>query len=147
MDGIFGVGLAEMLIIGLALFIIGGPENTAKWAREAGRIMRKVRRSWEEVMSEMERELGPDGKELMDATRELGRSAHELRTMSSPRRLMSETARLIDPPPNATPKAGRSMPAESAPAASSNDGSGDGTGDGTESNGSKYRAWLPPEDN
>ena len=33
MDGIFGVGLAEMLIIGLALFVIGGPENTAKWAR------------------------------------------------------------------------------------------------------------------
>ena len=44
MDGIFGVGLAEMLIIGLVLFIIGGPENSAKWARELGRFVRLARR-------------------------------------------------------------------------------------------------------
>ena len=45
MDGIFGIGVAEMLIIALALFVIGGPENTAKWARRR-RVMRQVREAW-----------------------------------------------------------------------------------------------------
>ena len=45
MDGIFGVGLAEMLIIGLALFVVGGPKNTAKWAREMGKMVRQVRQA------------------------------------------------------------------------------------------------------
>lgn len=96
MDGIFGVGLAEMIIIALALFVIGGPENTAKWARQAGRIMRQVREAWNEFTKDLEKELGPEGKELMDVTREFSQGAAELRRTTSPRRLLSESAKAME---------------------------------------------------
>jgi sec-independent protein translocase protein TatB len=131
MDGIFGVGLAEMIIIGLVLFIVGGPRNSAKWAREAGRTMRKVRRSWDQMMAEFEKELGPDGKELMDVTRELSRSAQDLRGVSSPKRLLSETARSLDV--LASEIEGKSIPVLKADT------------EKTSSNGQKYQAWLPPD--
>jgi sec-independent protein translocase protein TatB len=131
MDGIFGVGLAEMIVIGLVLFLIGGPHNSAKWAREAGRTMRKLRKSWDQMMAEMEKELGPDGKELMDATRELSRSAQEIRHISSPRRLVSDAARYLDP--LASEIEGKSTPKVQS-------GS-----ENTSSNGQKYQAWLPPD--
>lgn len=132
MDGIFGIGLPEMMIIALVLFIIGGPENTRKWAREAGRMLRKLRRAWAQMMSEVERELGPDGKELMDATRELSRSAYEFKHITSPRALMSETTRFVD-------SALRDIDAPATPASA--------TGDDLPSPGNtQYRAWLPPDE-
>lgn len=145
MDGIFGVGLPEMLIIALVMFVIGGPENTAKWAREAGRTLRKVRKAWDDMMSEVEKEIGPDGKELMDVTRELGRSARELRSVSSPTRLMSETARLLDTPP-AGPATSATKAAATAPgtAAPSSNGTDTGVSDSPDS--AKYRAWQSPKD-
>jgi Sec-independent protein translocase protein TatA len=135
MDGIFGVGLAEILIVGLALFVIGGPENTAKWAREMGRWVRKARMAWAEMMAEMERELGPEGKELMDVTRELGKGAREVRNMSPTRRMMNETMRMVetavDLEAGEEPKPNR--PSSSEPK--------------TSTNGKKaYNAWLPPDD-
>jgi Sec-independent protein translocase protein TatA len=132
MDGIFGVGLPEMLIIVLVIFVVGGPGNTAKWAREAGRTVRKLRKAWEEMMSDVEKELGPEGKELMDVSRELGRGAYEVRTMSSPARLMSETTRMVEssladldndtPVRPEEPQAGAAQPQEE-----------------------KYPAWLPQD--
>jgi len=131
MDGIFGVGLPEMLIIALVMFIVGGPQNSAKWAREAGRLMRKVRQSWEQLMLEVEQELGPEGKELVDATRELSRSAYELRTMSSPHRLASEAVRRAEPSaPSAAPE--KAAPESSKASTEAGDQK-------------KYSAWLPPD--
>ncbi len=143
MDGIFGVGLPEMIIIALVMFVIGGPENTAKWAREAGRILRKVRKAWDDMMAEVENELGPDGKELMDVTRELGRSARELRSVSSPTRLMSETARMLDTPPAGSSK----TPAQAATEPKAAEPSSNGTDSGTSgsSDDTKYRAWQTPK--
>jgi len=128
MDGIFGIGLPEMMIVALVLFIIGGPQNTGKWARELGRQVRKLRGAWAEMSGQIEKELGPEGKELMDMSREFGRSAQELRSMTSPQRLLRETDRLVNPPASAPAK----------PAASSNGGA-------TTSNNKKYSAWLPPD--
>lgn len=95
MDGIFGVGLSEMLIIALALFIIGGPKNTAKWARELGVWVRKARQAWSQVIAEMETELGPEGKEVLDVARELGKGVNEMRGMNPTRRAMNETVRMV----------------------------------------------------
>ena len=84
MDGIFGIGLPEMFVILLVIFIVGGPKNSAKWARDAGRMVRKARTMWQTIMSEVENELGPDGKELVEATRELGDSLREIKGVASP---------------------------------------------------------------
>ncbi|NLX09102.1 MAG: hypothetical protein GXY36_05565 [Chloroflexi bacterium] len=138
MDGIFGVGLAEMVIIALALFIIGGPENTTKWARELGRQVRKLRQAWEQMVAEMEQELGPDGKEILDATRELSQSTRELRSIASPKRLMSDAARMVDSTLNEAQNP-KIEPPEAAPAAEQ---PGSSNSNGTEQ---KYQAWLPPK--
>jgi Sec-independent protein translocase protein TatA len=96
MNGIFGVGIAEVFIVLIALFVIGGPENTAKWAREMGRQVRKLREAWAQIMAEMEDELGPEGKEIMDAARELGKGAREARNMSPTKRFVGETMKMVE---------------------------------------------------
>jgi len=148
MDGIFGVGLAEMIIIALALFVIGGPENTAKWARQAGRTIRQAREMWTDFTKDLEKELGPEGKELMDATREISQSAADLRRSTSPRRLLAESTRAMealardDAPPAraARPSAeGDSAPADTpAPSERANTVGSDGSD-------ARYRAWQPPQ--
>jgi sec-independent protein translocase protein TatB len=152
MDGIFGVGLAEMLIIGLALFVIGGPKNTAKWAREMGKMVRQVRQAWAGVMADLENELGPEGKELMDAARELGQGTREVTSMGRPTRLLGETMKMVESsldvkdnldkpaaPADKSDKSPTPTPApapETTPSAAAPSANGDGK---------KYNAWLPPD--
>ncbi len=99
MDGIFGVGLAEMVIIGLVLFIIGGPENSARWARELGRFVRRARQEWAKLAAELQTELGEEGREALDAVRELGREVREVRTL--PAQVVRDALTLEDPPTTA----------------------------------------------
>ncbi len=147
MDGIFGVGIAEMLIIALALFVIGGPENTAKWARQAGRIVRQLREMWADFTKDLEKELGPEGKELMDATREFGQGAADLCRSTSPRRLLAESTKAmeamardeISPTRAETPSAAKDTPSADAPAATAR--SEAPAAEDT----NKYRAWQPPK--
>lgn len=149
MDGIFGVGLAEMLIIGLALFVIGGPNNTVKWARELGKMVRQVRQAWAQMVADLETDLGPEGKELMDAARELGKGAREVSSMRQPTRLVGDTMRMVEsaldiegnttnstlaiaPPADQLPAdqpPPSTAPAQEVPAAEDK----------------KYTAWLPPK--
>lgn len=146
MDGIFGVGLAEMVIIALALFVIGGPENTAKWARQAGRMMRQVREAWADFTKDLEKELGPEGKELMDVTREFSQSAADLRRSTSPRRLLSESAKAMEAmatrDETATPRA--DQPAASSKASSSETSAAPSEAPAAEET-NRYRAWQPPK--
>ncbi|MBP8973748.1 MAG: hypothetical protein KBH93_07705 [Anaerolineae bacterium] len=146
MDGIFGVGLAEMAIIALALFIIGGPANTAKWARDLGRYVRKARQMWTEALAQFEQEVGPEGKEIMDAARELGHGARDITHMNPARQLMSETMRMVEEatdtrevrsPSPAKPPA-PVPPASSPPAA---EAERPAPADDTP----RYPAWLPPD--
>jgi Sec-independent protein translocase protein TatA len=134
MDGIFGVGLAEMVIIGLVLFIVGGPKNSAKWAREMGRWVRKARQAWAQILSEMEAELGPEGKELMDATRELSKGAREVQAMRPTKRLMNETMRMVE----------SAVDLEADTAAEPASSSATDTTEPISGNG-KYQAWQPPD--
>lgn len=146
MDGIFGIGLAEMVIIALVLFIIGGPANTAKWARELGRFVRKARQMWAEALADLEQEIGPEGKEIMDAARELGHGARDVTRMNPTRQLMSETMRMVEeatdtrevrsPSPTRHPApvapASSPPPAEAEPPAPAGDAP-------------RYPAWTPPD--
>lgn len=146
MDGIFGIGLAEMVIIALVLFIIGGPANTAKWARELGRFVRKARQMWAEALADLEQEIGPEGKEIMDAARELGHGARDVTRMNPTRQLMSETMRMVEeatdtrevrsPSPTRphapVVPASSPPPAEAEPPAPADDAP-------------RYPAWTPPD--
>ena len=144
MDGIFGVGLAEILIVGLALFVVGGPKNTAKWARDLGRMVRKAREAWAQVMAEMEAELGPEGKEIMDAARELGKGAREVAVMSPTKRLAGETLRLVESAVDIEDNTADVDAPPSGQADESAPPSPPGESDSSV-NEPKYTAWVPPQ--
>jgi Sec-independent protein translocase protein TatA len=96
MDGIFGIGIPEMIIIVLAILIIGGPRNAVKWSGDLGRMLRKLRIMWGQMMADLEKDLGPEGKELMSATRDLTRNVQELRSSANPRKLAAQATRLVE---------------------------------------------------
>lgn len=134
MEGILGVGIPEIIIVLLALFIVGGPQNMRKWAYQVGRGMRQLRQAWVEMMRQMEKEMGPEGKEVMEqmmtTAEEVGQGLRELRSISPTRNIVGGAARLVSPteaPAKPDPQTPPSEPVSSADEAK------------------KYPAWLPPD--
>ncbi len=59
----FGIGMQEMVIIGLIVLVIFGPKNLPGMARDVGRFVSDARRSVEEFKEDLVSE-GEDGQEL-----------------------------------------------------------------------------------
>lgn len=137
MDGIFGVGLAEILIVALAIFVIGGPKNTAKWARQMGHFVRQLRQMWAQFMAELEAEMGPEGKELMDTARELGKGSRQVASMNPQKKMLGETMKMLETSVDVEENT-KSVEPE---ASTSTDTSPSTNGKGDH----KYAAWTPPE--
>ncbi|HLA44755.1 MAG TPA: hypothetical protein VJZ27_15025 [Aggregatilineales bacterium] len=106
MDGIFGVGIGEVLIIILVVVVIGGPQNAIKWSRDLGRMLRQAREIWQQMMKDLEKDLGEDGKEIMKATRDLTQNINNIRSQTSPRRLTRQATKMIE---QATDEADQSL--------------------------------------
>lgn len=169
MDGIFGVGLAEVIMIGLVLFIIGGPENTAKWARQMGRWVRMGREALSDAMSQLEKEMGDDGKDIVNAAREVGNEFREVQRMASPRGWLESSVKAPEKPKapladDARPKLVKTPDADAAlaaepvaeqvadvdpqstaqPASEAVDNAVDNNTNGSNKD-KLYTAWMPPE--
>lgn len=93
---IFGIGAAEMIIIGLVIVLVAGPRRSALWARELGRYVSQFRSYVNELLDEFQTELGPDGREFMDAARELRQNANEIRQITSPRQSLGKLTRMVE---------------------------------------------------
>ncbi len=153
MDGIFGVGLAEVILIGLVLFIVGGPENTAKWARELGRWVRMGREALSDALAQLEKEMGDDGKEIVDAAREVGQEFREVRQMTSARGWLQSSVTTDNKPrqsalaPDAKPEP--ITPSDDAQDSDAAQKAGTAQEEASpEANGkdTAYSAWLPREE-
>ena len=147
---ILGVGLGEVVVVILVILIIGGPRNAVKWSRDLGRMLRQGRMLVQQMMAELEKDLGPDGKEIMDATRKLTSGVNDVRSAANPRRMVNQAKNLIE---STVEEAKTSLEeplketeaalkkAQGKPAAKS------GKADANGSNGSqgeeKYSDWLP----
>ena len=63
----FGVGPAELLVIGLLLLVLFGPEKLSRMARDLGRFANEARRPMDELKEELsmitEEETGRKKKE------------------------------------------------------------------------------------
>jgi sec-independent protein translocase protein TatB len=59
---VFGIGMQEMVIVGLLLLVIFGPKKLPDMARDVGRFVNEARRSVEEFKEDLVPEE-EDGKE------------------------------------------------------------------------------------
>ena len=63
----FGIGPAELLVIGLLLLVLFGPEKLSRMARDLGRFANEARRPMDELKEELsmitEEETGREKKE------------------------------------------------------------------------------------
>lgn len=55
-----GIGLPEVLVLLVAAVFIFGPEKLPDFAREAGRMVRSVRRMVTNARTDLDREMGPE---------------------------------------------------------------------------------------
>jgi Sec-independent protein translocase protein TatA len=93
---LFGIGVPEMIIIGLVIVLVAGPRRSAIWAREIGRYVGQFREYVGELMKEFEDELGQDGKEFVDAAREIRNTANEVRNLARPGQQLSSLTKLVE---------------------------------------------------
>jgi len=96
MDGIFGVGISEILVIIVIMLVVGGPKNMVKWSREAGRILRDMRLAWDRFSKEMEKELDPEAKELLKSSRQLTQNIADIRNTTDPKRLVRQVSKALE---------------------------------------------------
>lgn len=57
---VFDVGAAEFLVLAVVAVFIFGPEKLPDFARQAGRMLRTVRRLAANARADLDRELGPE---------------------------------------------------------------------------------------
>lgn len=56
----FGIGLPELMVIMVVAVVVFGPDRLPEFARQAGRLVRQVRRFTENARDEIREELGPE---------------------------------------------------------------------------------------
>jgi sec-independent protein translocase protein TatB len=56
----FGVGLPEMAVILVVAVIVFGPDRLPEYARQAGRLVRQLRRFAQSAQDDLRKELGPE---------------------------------------------------------------------------------------
>ncbi|GAA0713018.1 Sec-independent protein translocase protein TatB [Dokdonella soli] len=56
----FDIGFSEIALIAVVALLVLGPERLPRVARTAGALVRRARASWQNVRSEIERELAAE---------------------------------------------------------------------------------------
>lgn len=100
---ILGIGAGELVLIALLMLVIAGPKRSAMWAREAGQYLRKFRQTWQTMMDELNKEIGDDGKEFMNAAQEIAQVANDFRRAANPKQIVQKAltaAEKSDPQPH-----------------------------------------------
>ncbi|MBG6535435.1 Sec-independent protein translocase subunit TatB [Pseudomonas aeruginosa] len=103
----FGISFSELLLVGLGALLVLGPERLPGAARTAGLWIGRLKRSFNTIKQEVEREIGAD---------EIRRQLHNEHILSMER----EAQKLLAPltgqnPPQETPPPAAENPAPSVP--------------------------------
>ncbi len=88
----FGISFSELLLVGLVALVVLGPERLPGAARTAGLWIGRLKRSFNSIKQEVEREIGAD---------EIRRQLHNEHILS-----MEQEARRILNPQSVTPEPG-----------------------------------------
>jgi len=60
----FGIGVPEMMVIGIVAILVFGPDRLPEFARTAGRLLRQVREMVTNAQDDLRNELGPEFADL-----------------------------------------------------------------------------------
>nr|WP_145189646.1 MULTISPECIES: Sec-independent protein translocase protein TatB [unclassified Pseudomonas] len=101
----FGISFSELLLVGLVALLVLGPERLPGAARTAGLWIGRLKRSFNAIKTEVEREIGAD-----DIRRQL-HNEHIMRMEEEARRILNPQAPPAQPPAATPPPA----PAVSTP--------------------------------
>ncbi|MFJ3074092.1 MULTISPECIES: Sec-independent protein translocase protein TatB [Pseudomonas] len=101
----FGISFSELLLVGLVALLVLGPERLPGAARTAGLWIGRLKRSFNAIKMEVEREIGAD-----DIRRQL-HNEHILQMEEEAKRILNPLA------PPAQPPAAAPTPAPAAPPA------------------------------
>ncbi|WP_191489927.1 Sec-independent protein translocase protein TatB [Pseudomonas sp. FEN] len=86
----FGISFSELLLVGLVALLVLGPERLPHAARTAGLWVGRLKRSFNAIKQEVEREIGAD---------EIRRQLHNEHILS----LEQEARKMLSPTPPSTP--------------------------------------------
>ena len=102
----FGISFSELLLVGLVALLVLGPERLPGAARTAGLWIGRLKRSFNTIKQEVEREIGAD---------EIRRQLHNEHILSMEREAQKLLAPLTGQNPRRKPAAGGESPAPSVP--------------------------------
>lgn len=91
----FGISFSELLLVGLVALVVLGPERLPGAARTAGLWVGRLKRSFNAIKQEVEREIGAD-----DIRRQL-HNEHILSMEQEARRILNPSS--VTPDPSTTP--------------------------------------------
>src|SRR5574341_2665173 len=75
--GLFGIGVWELLVIGLIALIVLGPKQMIRMARQAGELLRQFQQVWLEASKTIDKEL----RAIEDDTSDLGSLGKEIESL------------------------------------------------------------------
>lgn len=67
----FGIGFPELIVIVIIALVVVGPERLPGMARQAGQVVREIRKMYDQVREQARSEIGPDFDEFERNLREL----------------------------------------------------------------------------
>lgn len=87
----FGISFSELLLVGLVALLVLGPERLPGAARTAGLWIGRIKRSFNAIKSEVEREIGADeirrqlhNEHILDLEREMQAVKNDILPPSTP---------------------------------------------------------------
>ncbi len=122
----FDIGFTELLLVGLVALVVLGPERLPGAVRTAGLWVGRLKRSFNNIKAEVEREIGADeirrqlhNERILDLEREMKQSIMPPASTSSSSAASTAAAAPVAEAPASTPAAAPTpepaKPAESAP--------------------------------
>lgn len=122
----FDIGFTELLLVGLVALVVLGPERLPGAVRTTGLWVGRLKRSFNNIKAEVEREIGADeirrqlhNERILDLEREMKQSIMPPASTSSSSAASTAAAAPVAEAPASTPAAAPTpepaKPAESAP--------------------------------
>lgn len=98
MNGIFGVGPLEIVVVLILVLLVFGPERLPELTRNLGSMIRRLRETYLQFVTEFRDELAPIATEIDAATRDLRQDLYAIREAADIRGLIpSLTANELNP--------------------------------------------------